>query len=97
MDIVDHATYLADEVDMELYLRFMKAVDSSFTLLATEPEMGWRSRIRHPSLKGVRMWRITGFEDMLVFYRPRPNGVDILRIVNGKRNLRKFLRREGLE
>jgi len=43
------------------------------------------------------MWRITGFEDMLVFYRPRPNGVDILRIVNGKRNLRKFLRREGLE
>jgi len=29
VDIVDHATYLADEVDMELCLRFMKAVDSS--------------------------------------------------------------------
>lgn len=97
VDIVDHATYLADEVDMELCLRFMEAADSSFALLATEPEMGWHPRIRHASLKGVRMWRISGFEDMLVFYRPQPNGVDILRIVNGKRNLRKFLRQEGLE
>ncbi|MFN0106706.1 MAG: type II toxin-antitoxin system RelE/ParE family toxin [Bryobacteraceae bacterium] len=96
-DIDDHAFYLGAEVDTELCLRFLDAADSSFALLATEPEMGWRPRIRHPRLKGVRMWRITGFEDMLVFYRPQPNGVDILRIVNGKRNLRKFLRQEGLE
>ena len=39
----------------------------------------------------------SGFERVLVLYRPRPHGVEILRVVHGSRDLQAFLRREGVE
>jgi hypothetical protein len=40
---------------------------------------------------------VSGFEKWLVFYRPRLDGVDILRVVHGSRNIRAFVRREPIE
>jgi len=37
-----------------------------------------------------------GIERMLVLYLPLRNGVEILRVVHGSRNLQALLRREGL-
>ncbi len=34
---------------------------------------------------------------MLVFYRPLDEGVEILRVIHGSRNVVALLRREGLE
>lgn len=34
---------------------------------------------------------------MLVLYRPRPDGVEILRVLHGSRNLETLLRREGFD
>ena len=34
---------------------------------------------------------------MLILYRPLAEGVEILRVVHGSRNLNALLRREGLE
>ena len=44
-----------------------------------------------------RLCRVTGFEDKLILVLPLPEGVDILRVVHGSRNLRALLRREGIE
>jgi len=52
---------------------------------------------KYPGLGALRVFRVTGFEDMLILYRPLSKGVDILRVVHGSRNLRALLRREGLE
>jgi plasmid stabilization system protein ParE len=59
--------------------------------------MGWRSRVRYSGLEALRLFRVIGFERILVFYRPLDEGVEILRVVHGSRNLRALLRREGLE
>jgi hypothetical protein len=40
---------------------------------------------------------VSGFEKMLVLYRPSPHGVEILRVVHGSRNIAALLRREGVE
>ena len=59
--------------------------------------MGWRSRVKHPGLEELRVFRVNGFERILILYRPHPEGVDILRVVHGSRNLQAFFRREGIE
>ena len=51
----------------------------------------------HPNLDSLRVFQVSGFERMLVFYRPLPEGVEILRVVHGSRNLRTLLRHETLE
>jgi len=43
------------------------------------------------------MFRVKGFEKMLILYLPRHDGVDILRVVHGSRNLHDLLRREEAE
>lgn len=58
--------------------------------------MGWRSRTRHPGLSGLRVFRVKGFESILVLYKPHATTIEILRVIHGSRNLRSVLRREGL-
>ena len=95
-DLDDQADYLAED-SIDLALRFFDAAHSTFKLLATQPNMGWRSRVQYPGLEVLRVFRVTGFEDMLILYRPLPEGVEILRVVHGSRQLRALLRREGIE
>jgi plasmid stabilization system protein ParE len=96
-DIEDYADYLAKEASLDLGLRFFDAAYRTFALLAIQPKMSWRSRVKHPGIGALRVFRVTGFADRLILYRPHPTGVDILRVVPGSRNLRALLRREGLE
>ena len=62
-------------------LRFLAAADETFSLLASQPNIGWHARLRTPALGTLRMFRVAGFERMLILYRPLEDGVDILRIV----------------
>src|SRR5204862_5939611 len=97
-DLDDHADYLAEEANLEMALRFLTAAHETFTLLSIQPNMGWQSRLRHAALKSLRVFRVSGFESMLILYRPLSDGVDILRVVHGSRNLQAlFRRREEIE
>jgi toxin ParE1/3/4 len=96
-DLDDQAYYLATEAGPHLGHRFLLAAHQTFVLLATQPQIGWHPRLKHPQLAALRVFQVTGFEKMLVFYRPRPDGVEILRVVHGSRNLQTLLRREGFE
>ena len=40
--------------------------------------LAWRS----PKLAGLRKWRVSGFENFLIFYLPRPGGVSIVRVLH---------------
>jgi len=44
----------------------------------------------------MRVFRISGFEKMLVLYLPRSSGVEIVRVIHGSRDLEAFLLREKL-
>jgi hypothetical protein len=53
---------------------------------------------QYPALGTLRMFRVAGFERMLILYRPLEDGADILRIVHGSRKLQAlFRRREEIE
>jgi plasmid stabilization system protein ParE len=51
----------------------------------------------HPDLAPLRVFPVSGFEKMLVLRLPLPNGIEILRVLHGSRNLRTLLRREGVD
>jgi toxin ParE1/3/4 len=95
-DLADQAYYYATAAGPELGHRFLVAAHDTFALLATQPNMGWRSRLKPPALKGLRVFRVKDFERILVLYLPLLDGVEILRVVHGSRNLQTLLRREGL-
>ena len=59
--------------------------------------MGWNPKLRQPDLKGLRLFRVTGFEKILILYRPLKNGVEIVRVVHGSQNIQRLLRRQEIE
>ena len=95
-DLEDQAYYYATAASPEVGHRFLVAAHDTFALLATQPNMGWHARLRHADLKGLRVFRVTDFERILLLYLPLLDGVEILRVVHGSRNLQALLRREGL-
>jgi toxin ParE1/3/4 len=95
-DLDRQAYYLAAEASPETGHRFLVAAHETFALLSTQPLMGWRVRVRHSRLTALRVFRISGFEKMLVLYLPLSAGVEIVRVVHASRDLVAFLRREEL-
>jgi len=69
-DLDDQAYYFAIEAGPELGHRFLLAAHETFGLLASQPQMGWRARLKNPLLASLRVFRVSGFEKMLVLYRP---------------------------
>jgi plasmid stabilization system protein ParE len=59
--------------------------------------MGWNPKLRLREWRGLRLFRVTGFEKILILYRPLENGVEILRVIHGSQNVRRLLRRQGIE
>jgi len=96
-DLGEQAHYFAAEAGPELGHRFLLAAHETFSMLARQPQIGWHARIKNPLLASLRVFRVSGFEKMLVLYRPSPQGVEILRLVHGSRNIVALLRREGVE
>jgi toxin ParE1/3/4 len=96
-DLEDQAYYLANRGSAELGHRFLVAAHEAFVLLASQPKIGWHARLKDPELKALRIFSISGFEKMLVFYRPHREGIEIVRVVHGSRNLLSLLTREGME
>jgi toxin ParE1/3/4 len=96
-DLDDQAFYYATEGSPELGHRFLVAAHETFSLLASQPNMGWHSQLKHPDLKTLRVFRVKGFERILILYLPLLDGVEILRVVHGSRDLLALLHREGLD
>lgn len=96
-DLDDQAFYYATVASPEIGHRFLVAAHATFSLLATQPNMGWQPRFRHPGLELARVFRVKDFERIIVIYIPRLDGVEILRVVHGSRNIEALLRREGLD
>jgi len=93
-DLDEQAYNYTTEASAELGHRFLVAAHDIFALLATQPKMGWQPQLRHQKLKQLRVFRVRGFERMLVLYLPMTDGVEILRVIHGSRNLQAMSHRE---
>jgi toxin ParE1/3/4 len=53
-----------------------------FVYLARQPLMGAPIHLTAQALANVRKWRVKDFDNHLVFYQARPDGVTIVRVLH---------------
>ena len=91
-DLIAQWTWYAENAGIEVADRFLMAVDNAVTLLATQPQSGSRVLVRAPELHGMGRFPVPGgFDTILLFYFPLEDGVDLVRVVHGSRDLAALL------
>jgi toxin ParE1/3/4 len=80
-DLVEHYVYLAENAGEDTAERFFAQAEGTFLALADQPQMGSGLTLQDARLAGLRKWRVQGFENFLVFYLPRNDGVSIVRVL----------------
>ena len=71
----------------DVAVHFLVYAEETLELLAKMPFLGTPRDFRSHKLRTLRMWHVKGFEDYLIFYRPIDDGVEIFRVLHGKRDI----------
>ena len=91
-DVIAQWVWYAENASTEVADRFLKAANDTLELLSTQPESGIAFFVRKAELQGLRRFPVSdGFEKILLFYFPLRDGIDLVRVVHGSRNLSQLL------
>lgn len=83
--------YLVDQDAPAVAFRFREAVIESVEQLKPHPRMG---TLFQGSISGLRSWPVKGFEAIRIYYIDDPGRLRVVRILHGKRNVRRILKEE---
>jgi len=95
-DIDEGFLYIARD-SLDAAVRFLVAARQDARKLSDMPGMGPSREFRRAELKGVRFWPISGFRNFLIFYRPLSDGIEVLRVIHGARNVDRVLGDDDVE
>ena len=89
-DLIEHYVFIGRD-NPDAAERFLDSAEQTFERLAGMPRSGrpWRSPNRR--LAGLRVVPIADFSNYLVFYRPEDNGITIVRVLHGARDIDRVL------
>lgn len=73
--------------DSDAARRVIEAAGETFKALAETPGMGVARKFKNPRLRDVRFFPVSGFKNYLIFYRPTEDGILVLHIAHGARDL----------
>jgi toxin ParE1/3/4 len=91
-DLTAQWVWYAENAGVEVADRFLEAAEKTLTLLSTQPETGAQFFVSKVELQGMRRFPVSdGFEKILLFYFPLEDGVDLVRVVHGSRDLERLL------
>ena len=79
--------YFIAQDNPEVATRVIDAAYETFKMPAANPGLGRRRRFRSPRLSDVRSWRISGFENYLIFYRGVAGGIQVNHVYHGARDI----------
>lgn len=84
-DVIEIATFIAKDNPDAAYrfvIRFEETIDS----LSKNPLIGSSREFEASDLENTRFWPIKEFRNYLLFYRVRRRELDVLRVVNARRD-----------
>ena len=79
LDLCDIWEYIAYD-NVSAADQLVEAIDSKCRLLAGMPELG---RQREELSSRLRSWVVGNY---VIFYRPQPRGIEVVRVLHGRRN-----------
>ena len=85
-ELTEYFVHLANEAGVEVAERFLENAEASFQSLADQPLIGSPVPVRDKRLQGVRKWRVKQFDNYLIFYLPRTDGVQIVSVLHASRD-----------
>ena len=90
-DLIAQWVWFAENVDIDTADRFLEAANSTVSMLAGQPEAGYRPFVRRPELQGMRRFPVSdGYEKIFLFYFPLADGMELVRVVHGNRDLERL-------
>ena len=93
-DIIRQFRYYLREDALEAATRYLDAVDESIEAICRMPHLGAPKLLKNPILSGLRSWAVKGFEDILIFYVVLPDALRVVRVLHGRRDIKRILERE---
>jgi toxin ParE1/3/4 len=90
-DLIELYVWYAESATVDIADRFLRSVESTLNQMSAHPEIGARLQFDDRRLRGLRRWPVDGFRSILLFYLPLPNGVDLVRVIHGKRDIPRAL------
>jgi toxin ParE1/3/4 len=91
-DLVRQWVWYAENATIEVADRFLAAADSALAAVAMHPGSGRLVFTRRADLQGMRHVPVgDGFEKFLLFYFATAEGVDLVRVLHGGRDLVQVL------
>jgi toxin ParE1/3/4 len=95
-DLVRQFRYYLLAIDIpDIALRFREAVGRTIESLRLHPLVGPRYSSSNPQLQNLRSWPVTGFEAIRIYYLSDEDSIHILRILHGKRDVKRILEHAG--
>jgi toxin ParE1/3/4 len=94
LDIVELAEFIARRTSLEAADRFVIAVEKTVELLARMPGLGTQWSSDHPRVADLRFFPVTGFPNHLIFYRRFADGIELVRVLHGARDIASLLESE---
>jgi toxin ParE1/3/4 len=85
-DVFEIASYVARD-NLPAALHLIDVIDEKLRLLAEFPHLGPARDDLGPSLRSFPLG------NYVIYYRPRPDGIDVVRVLHGARDLRRIFRR----
>jgi toxin ParE1/3/4 len=86
--------YLQAEAGAKTAERFLDSLMESCNIIAAMPLMGRLCEFDRQSLKNLRRWPVVNFENWLIFYLPLRDGIEVVYVTHGARDIENLLASE---
>jgi toxin ParE1/3/4 len=94
-DILRQYRYLlVDQDNPEVAERFLRAVARTMEEIAKMPHIGAPKRVSQEALRGLRSWRVKGFDDLRIYYLLQEKWIQVVRVLHRKRDINSILGKE---
>lgn len=93
VDVDEQFFYLAQR-SPDAARRFLLATERTFEELLRTPRAGHPFGSTAPRLSNLRIWRVQGFANHLVFYRESDTVIEIVRVLHAARDAERILSEE---
>ncbi|MBF0138334.1 MAG: type II toxin-antitoxin system RelE/ParE family toxin [Magnetococcales bacterium] len=81
-DIIEHFVYLSENAGFVVAERFLTNTEVSFNEMAFNPLIGSPLAMKNQKLAEIRKWHVKDFDNILIFYIPRHDGVSVVRVLH---------------
>ena len=90
-DLVDIFYHYARNGSVTTARRFLAETEATLHRLAGMPGLGTLYEPSEPAYAGLRYFLVSRFRMYVIFYRPIPDGIEVLRVLHGARDIAGIL------